>query len=50
MQAIKKTYLITAKTKAMNKAAVLVETAAAPAYLAVPQAGGQTGMIDSTHK
>lgn len=36
--------------RAKHTAAVLVETVPAPAYLAEPQAGGQTGMIVSTYK
>lgn len=32
----------------MNRAAVLVDKVAASAYLAEPQAGGHTGMTDST--
>lgn len=35
-------------TNIIKIAAVLVETVAAPAYLAEPQAGGQTGMMVST--
>lgn len=46
----KHTYLNIKMPSVILTAAVLVEMVAAPAYLAVPQAGGHTGMIVSTHK